>query len=51
MERSGLVYLFSLCVLNKGILLLLINNFMYVTCYLPSAILFLVGKFPFYFMF
>ena len=38
MEMSGLVYLFSLCVLNKGILLLLINNFMYVTCYLPSAI-------------
>ena len=38
MEMSGLVYLFSLCVLNKGILLLLINNFMYVMCYLPLVI-------------
>ena len=38
MEMSGLVYLFSLFVLNKGILLLLINNFMYVMCYLPSII-------------
>ena len=38
MEMSGLVYLFSLFVLNKGILLLLINNFMYVMCYLPSVI-------------
>ena len=38
MEMSGSVYLFSLCVLNKGILLLLINNFMYATCYLLSVI-------------
>ena len=30
MEMSGLVYLFSLFFLNKGILLLLISNFMYV---------------------
>ena len=38
MEMSGLVYLFSPFFLNKGILLLLISNFMYVTCYLPSVI-------------
>ena len=51
MEMSGLVYLFSLFVLNKGIMLLLINNFMYVMCYLPSAIFIFGCKFPFYFMF
>ena len=38
MDMSGLVYLFSLCVSDKGVLLLLIRNFMYVTCFLPSVI-------------
>ena len=38
MDMSGLVYLFFLCLLNKSMLLLLFNNSMYATCYLPLVI-------------
>ena len=36
-------YLFSLYVLNKGILLLLINNFIFAMCCLPLVIFFIFG--------